>query len=233
MFPAPSVIVFIADGETAVEIDVHSPLVGTAFEAVAIAVGSDGVLVEEVVLVGDAIIHDNGLVIPRSSVFLVEHVPPVVGVKVCPATVEVVAVAHGKFGCEAVGVALALVAIEVTIAVDDLVVSSEVLDLQSGVAVLVDVAFLNDVVVRLFLVGVAGPFDEQAVVAGVADVNAIEMPITAGEPHPLVGIVGMFVVGHGREVEDGPTSHGEEFDGGLLCAVLVVDVDAVVIDVGA
>ncbi len=173
-------------GETAVEIYVHSSLVRAAFEAVAVAVGGYGVLVEETVLVAYALVHDDGHIVAEAAVLLVEHVPTVITVQIGPAAEEVVARADGDFRRKAVGIALALVAVQVGIAVYDIVICGEVLHLQSRVAVLIEVASLYDVVVRLVVcVGhIAGAASrglvalyEHAVVAGVGDVYMVEVPI--------------------------------------------------------
>ena len=58
------------------------------------------------------------------------------------------------------------------------------------------------------------------------------MPVGTAQPYALVGVVGMLVIGHGAEIEDGTSAIGIEGDG-LLLRGTGVDVDAGIIDVGA
>ena len=84
--------------------------------------------------------------------------------------------------------------------------------MQSCVAIAVETAFLDDVVMGLLGgvedvgVGTASglvALDEHSVVGCVGDVDTVEMPVGATESHPLIWVVGVLVIGHGAEVEHG------------------------------
>ena len=84
----------VAYCETAVHVEVHGSLVAAHFESVSVAVGSEGVFIEESVLVGDTLFEDNRFIVAESTFLLEEHIPSVIRVEPGAASVEVVAVAH-------------------------------------------------------------------------------------------------------------------------------------------
>ena len=65
------------------------------------------------------------------------------------------------------------------------------------------------------------------------DIDTIEMPITAGETYTLIGVVRMLVIGLSGEIENGSTAVCKHFDGCFFCAIPIVDIDALIINVGS
>ena len=77
--------------------------------------------------------------------------------------------------------------------------------MKACIAILIEIALFDDVVVGLVngiyhvLGSAANGFValyEHAIVAGIGDVYAIEMPIAAAESNTLVWVVGMAMIGH-------------------------------------
>lgn len=236
---------FVTDSETAIQNNIHRPLVATALKSVTVT-SANSIQVKETVLVGDTVVKDDRHVVAEPTFFLIEYIPSVVAVQPCATTVEVVAVTNGEFRCETVGIAFTFVAVQIRVAVDDIVVCTEVLDLQTRVAVLVEVTLLDDVVMAVLCAvdDVAGraacrlvALDKHTVVAGVGDVDLVEVPERAGVTDTLLWVVTVSVVWHAREVEDGVLLGVLRIDEHLnelvSFTVAVVDVDALVVDVCA
>src|SRR5574344_1850 len=209
----------VADRQTAYQTYIHGTLVRAHLESVAIAIGSNGVLIQETILVSDAILHHDGLVILESAVFLEEHIPAVVRVQISHATIEVVTVAHRYLRSETVGIPLSLITVQVRVAVDDFIIAAQIFDLQTRITVLIEITLFYDVVMRLsrsvhhIRHRTSGRFValyQQSVVARLRDINAIEMPVRPRQTDALIRIVRVSMIRHGGEVKDGPAAPGKE-----------------------
>ena len=194
----------VADRETAVEVNIHCALVRTHLDTVTVTLRCYSIREgKEAVLIRDTVLKDDGHVVTEVTVLLIEYVPTVIRVSPCTAAVEVVVVTYRNLWCEAVSVALVLVAVEVRVTVDDLVVRTEVLDLQTCITILVEVTELDDVVVTVlsavYYVSARAAcrlvaLDEQTVIRSVADVDVLEVPVRAGETNTLIRVVRVSMV---------------------------------------
>jgi hypothetical protein len=176
----------VADRETTVEVNVHGTLIRTHLDTITITLWCYSVEVKEAVLVRDTILEDDGHIVAKVTILLVEYVPTIIRVSTCTATIEVVVVTNRDFWCETVSIALVLVAVEVRVTVDDLVVRTEVLNLQTGITILVEVTELDDIVVTVlsavYYVSACTTcrfvaLDEQTIIRSIADIDVLEVPV--------------------------------------------------------
>ena len=127
---------------------------------------------------------------------------------------------------------MSFVAVQIGVTVDHSVPRGKVLHLESGVAVFVEIAFFNEIVVSLIVSISCTRFalNEQSVVTGICDVDAIEVPIGGTKAYALLRIIGMFVVRHGREVKNSASIDSFQGDE-LVWFTTVADVNTRIVDI--
>ena len=119
----------VMDSQTAVHIDIHGALVGAALEAVTVTLWSNLCERKETVLIGNAVLQNDRHVVAKTTFLLVENIPAVIAVGPGTAAVEVVVVTYRELRSKTISIALVLIAVQVGIAVDDLIIRCQVLHL--------------------------------------------------------------------------------------------------------
>ena len=191
----------IVYGKAAIEHHIHGSLVGATFKSIAVTFRHHAVYYG--ILVCQTVFENDCNIIIEATALLEEHVVAVVRIVVCTAAIEIVSGAYRYLRCEAVGITIALILVLIGITVQDIVEGTEVLYLHTRVAVLVELAVFDDIVVGilcavLYVCGrAAGRFValyKETVVACVCYIHMVEVPVRGCQSDALIRVVAMFMI---------------------------------------